>query len=846
MTVSISERLSPLYEGNGINTRFDFTFRVFDQEDANGVSVKHQVGADFENIDESLYSVTINPDNLGGYITFLTAPEVGFEFYIAGETPVDQQLDITNYDNFYPDAIERSLDKLTAILQEWSHSLGFEKLSREKALEILDLALQEQIRDQGLALDQIDAFAQDLANRLKNIVVERGWLAELIVDGDQTQKELNSFFKLIEASPELFGYKSGDATQYFKNASAYAKAFNLPLVAKNPNGYLITDSLDFYTPTGISKVILPADGVSRYLTVKTAKAPDTIPFASLSGLNLFSTKVTGFPLSAVGKYIRITSTDVLTERNNPDNKPYYKNTVFRLLDATGAISPTLDMGFNASSTAKVEVIPVETRIDFRIGEITTTGTGKNHNSIKIERDSVDVYISNVSGSSGFRTLVDLRGNDCNFYSPLIKDAQYTGLGYGILIGLCCDTNIYSMKASNCTTTLDGRHGSNVTVHNSRLETAGTHWGNNYLFKDCDIDIVTWSGKDLKLEGGSLRNYVSMRVDVAMCLGNCEINGTKVYSNTYVITPSSNIIANFFSTPRRVFDKVVVRNIECTENLSAIYGYSTQDVYAADYLPPKKFHFENIDAKKSDVLRLAALNLNNSVAFTETAEIRAQNIQAKVVVPLFARGFLKYASSYGYNVKAIGCGKTFIQCDANVFSRYKLIDSTFVGATRINATTALGDIIFHDCAIEHDPAIATAGLFYIESRKGFSSVEYRGAFANDGSVNGTTMYSSGRALLGATGYPKPLAGYVNRTIYQRDETAIVFDPPLIQPGQTNQQIFDFPGAQLGDPIVASFSLYNASIAIRAFVSATNKVTVSITNTGSTDVDLLQGNLIIKML
>ncbi|HDI2807826.1 TPA: phage tail protein, partial [Acinetobacter baumannii] len=191
MTVSVSERLSPLYEGNGTNTRFDFTFRVFDQEDANGVSVKHQVGADFENVDESLYSVTINPDNLGGYINFLTPPEVGFEFYIAGETPVDQQLDITNYDNFYPDAIERSLDKLTAILQEWAHSLGFEKLSREKALELLDLAIQEQIREQGLALDQIDSYAKDLANRLTNIVIERGWLAELIVDGDETQKEIN-------------------------------------------------------------------------------------------------------------------------------------------------------------------------------------------------------------------------------------------------------------------------------------------------------------------------------------------------------------------------------------------------------------------------------------------------------------------------------------------------------------------------------------------------------------------------------------------------------------------------------------------------------------------------------
>ena len=92
MTVSVSERLSPLYEGNGSNTRFDFTFRVFNQEDATGVSIKHQVGADFENVDENLYTVTLNEDNLGGYVTFLSAPVVGFQFYIAGETPVDQAL----------------------------------------------------------------------------------------------------------------------------------------------------------------------------------------------------------------------------------------------------------------------------------------------------------------------------------------------------------------------------------------------------------------------------------------------------------------------------------------------------------------------------------------------------------------------------------------------------------------------------------------------------------------------------------------------------------------------------------------------------------------------------------
>ncbi|WP_213063627.1 hypothetical protein [Acinetobacter baumannii] len=192
MTVSISERLSPLYEGNGTNTRFDFTFRVFDQEDASGVSVKHQVDADFENIDESLYTVVINEDNLGGYITFYSPPNNGFEFYIAGETPVDQQLDITNYDNFYPDAIERSLDKLTAILQEWAHSLALEKISREKALELLNIAIQEQIREQGVALDQLEDYYNYLMQRLAQIAVDKGWDASFVVDGDKNQKQINA------------------------------------------------------------------------------------------------------------------------------------------------------------------------------------------------------------------------------------------------------------------------------------------------------------------------------------------------------------------------------------------------------------------------------------------------------------------------------------------------------------------------------------------------------------------------------------------------------------------------------------------------------------------------------
>ncbi|GEM_PF-6574481 len=152
MTVPVSDRLSQLYVGNGTSTRFDFTFRVFDQEDENGVTVRVKNGTEFEDVDKALYQVSINQDEMGGFITFNTAPDSQTYFYVAGQTPIDQLLDITNYDNFYPDAIERALDKLTAVLQEWNHLLSSESQSRI------------------LADINYDALAQARENELKSYI----------------------------------------------------------------------------------------------------------------------------------------------------------------------------------------------------------------------------------------------------------------------------------------------------------------------------------------------------------------------------------------------------------------------------------------------------------------------------------------------------------------------------------------------------------------------------------------------------------------------------------------------------------------------------------------------------
>ncbi|MBU3084516.1 hypothetical protein [Acinetobacter seifertii] len=195
MTVSISERLSPFYEGNGINTRFDFTFRVFDQEDTSGISIKHQLDTEFEKVDESLYEVAINEDNLGGYVTFHSAPTVGFKFYITGETPVDQLLDITNYDNFYPDEIERSLDKLTAILQEWSHLLGFEEKARKLANVKYDLEAklrEEQIKNE--LKNSIDDLDKNTSAKLQEAIAN-GAVSALAITTVESKSDLAELIK---------------------------------------------------------------------------------------------------------------------------------------------------------------------------------------------------------------------------------------------------------------------------------------------------------------------------------------------------------------------------------------------------------------------------------------------------------------------------------------------------------------------------------------------------------------------------------------------------------------------------------------------------------------------------
>lgn len=126
----VNDRISQVYITDGTTKRFDFTFRLFSQDDADGIMVRKKTLLGFDSVDKNLYSVVGNIGDEGGYVMFTTAPVAGQFLYIIGSTAVEQSLSITNYGNFNAHSLERVLDKIIAILQERQGDLTQEQQAR--------------------------------------------------------------------------------------------------------------------------------------------------------------------------------------------------------------------------------------------------------------------------------------------------------------------------------------------------------------------------------------------------------------------------------------------------------------------------------------------------------------------------------------------------------------------------------------------------------------------------------------------------------------------------------------------------------------------------------------------
>lgn len=155
-----------------------------------------------------------------GAVVFGNAPATGKKITVQRNTPFRRDGDFQSYDNsFRPGPVNKGFDWIWLKLQElgvadWILSTRINDL--RAYVERQDSVLQEnidnlktyvddrdyelraylleEIRKQGVALDQLDEYYNYLMQQLAQVAIDRGWAASFIVSADgSTQQEINDF-----------------------------------------------------------------------------------------------------------------------------------------------------------------------------------------------------------------------------------------------------------------------------------------------------------------------------------------------------------------------------------------------------------------------------------------------------------------------------------------------------------------------------------------------------------------------------------------------------------------------------------------------------------------------------
>ena len=123
MTVSTTNTRNS-YSGNGSNTVFAYTFKIFDDDDITVIVRTDSTGVETTKTKTTHYTVSGVGSASGGNITFGTAPISGETVVLLRTTARTQLTDYVANDPFPADTHEDALDKLTFIVQELEEEIG--------------------------------------------------------------------------------------------------------------------------------------------------------------------------------------------------------------------------------------------------------------------------------------------------------------------------------------------------------------------------------------------------------------------------------------------------------------------------------------------------------------------------------------------------------------------------------------------------------------------------------------------------------------------------------------------------------------------------------------------------
>ena len=129
MTVPATARKAGPFNGNGSNTSFPFTFKVFSTADVEVITADVG-GVETLRVLDSDFSVTLNPDqdaSPGGTITYPVSGSplaTGETLVVTGDLEYSQETDIPTGGDFDPGVMEDALDRLTMQVQQLKEQLS--------------------------------------------------------------------------------------------------------------------------------------------------------------------------------------------------------------------------------------------------------------------------------------------------------------------------------------------------------------------------------------------------------------------------------------------------------------------------------------------------------------------------------------------------------------------------------------------------------------------------------------------------------------------------------------------------------------------------------------------------
>lgn len=129
MTIPSTARKAGPFTGNGSNTSFPFTFKVFSTEDV-AVTVNNALGTETVLVLDSDYSVTLNVDQEatpGGTVTYPISGSPlasGLKLSITGAVAYEQGTDIPTGGDFNPTVLENALDSLSMQIQQLDEAVS--------------------------------------------------------------------------------------------------------------------------------------------------------------------------------------------------------------------------------------------------------------------------------------------------------------------------------------------------------------------------------------------------------------------------------------------------------------------------------------------------------------------------------------------------------------------------------------------------------------------------------------------------------------------------------------------------------------------------------------------------